>query len=266
MRTAILVVSLVLAAVPAGAAPSDAAALVRKMRDALEPPRASTRKVTIVLNAVAPQTDVVELTAGQARKKLPDGRRILTVLLAPENERGIALLVREAHAKPDVLSVYVPAVRRVRTLVPTEAYQSFLNTDFTYAELGFARQDASYKVVGREERDGVATTKVEGIPGDQWYYSRFVIWIADDTALPVREEFYDPARTLWKVETWGQVTRIDGTPVPLLVRMQDVRQGGETTELHVSDVLWDRQLPDDLFEPRNLAESATAPMWNDAGR
>jgi outer membrane lipoprotein-sorting protein len=104
---------------------------------------------------------------------------------------------------------------------------------------------------------------VQGVPREQWYYSRFVIWIADDT-LPLREEFYDPSGSLWKVETWGQVTRIDGTPVPLLIRMEDIRQG-ESTELRVSDLLWDRELPDDLFDTRNLPKAAHSPLWNTGG-
>src|SRR5690242_9603079 len=87
MRTAVLVGVLLAPALSVAAAQPDANALVRKMRDALEPPRASTRKVTIVVNAVAPDTATVEFVAGQARKKLADGRRLLTVVLAPENEK-----------------------------------------------------------------------------------------------------------------------------------------------------------------------------------
>jgi len=208
---------------------------------------------------------VAPRTAGQARKKLRDGQRILTVMLAPQSERGIALLVQEREKKSDVQWFYLPAVRRVRELVPADAYQAFLDSDFSYADLGFVTQDARYKVVGSETRDGVATTKVEGIPREQWYYSRFVIWIANDTSLPVREEFYDPSGSLWKVETWGQVTRIDGTPVPLNVRMEDTRQGG-STELRVSDVLWDRDLPDDLFDPGKLPEAASSSVWTAPGR
>src|SRR5438045_3974900 len=147
MRATILA-TLLLAAAPAIAASPDAGTLVQKMRDALEPPRASTRKVTIVLNAVAPATETVQWTAGQARKRLSDGRRILTVMLAPASERGIALLVQEQPKKADLQWFYLPAVRRTRTLVRADAYQAFLNTDFTYADLGFVTQDAVYKIVG----------------------------------------------------------------------------------------------------------------------
>src|SRR5205814_4580541 len=177
--------------------------------------------------------------AGQARKKTPDGSRALTVMLGPEAVRGLAILVQERGKEPDRQWVYVPAIRRVRELVPVESYQSFLNTDFTYADLGFVPRDGSYKLLGAETRDGTRTTKVETVPRDRWYYSRIVTWVADDSSLPVRREFYDPAGLLWRIETWSEVTRVDGTPIPLRVRMEDVRQGGGT-ELRVSDVLWDR--------------------------
>ena len=57
------------------------------------------------------------------------------------------------------------------------------------------------------------------IPREQWYYSRFVIWIANDTSLPVREEFY-----------------------------------------------WDRDLPDDLFDPGKLPDAASSSVWTAPGR
>ena len=49
--------------------------------------------------------------------------------------------------------------------------------------------------------------------------------------------------------------------MPLQVRMEDVRQGA-STELRVSDLHWDRQLPDDLFQPGKLPEAASSPVWN----
>jgi hypothetical protein len=265
MPATLVLAALLLAGTAAADAPPDARGVIEKMRAALEPPRASTRKVTIVLNAVAPQTESLQLVAGQARKKLADGRRILTVVLAPEDARGIGLLVAERQNEPDLQWTYIPAVRRVRALVPADTYQSFLNTDFTYADLGFVDEDATYKLLGNETRDGTPAVKIEAVPRDQWYYSRSVIWIASDSSLPIRKEFYDPAGLLWKVETWGHVVQIDGTPIPLQVRMEDVRQGG-STELRVSDVLWDRELPDALFEPRNLPQAPASPVWSGAAR
>ena len=236
----------------------DAASIVHHMKEALEPARSSTRKLTI---AVSGQTgQAAQWTAGQAREKRGDGSRVLTVILAPEDARGLAILIQDRGNEADKQWVYVPAVRRVRELARVEAYQAFLNTDFTYADLGFVNPRERYELLGTEQRDGVQTYKVQAVPREQWYYSRIVTWVAADSWLPIRREFHDPAGLLWKVETWGNVVRIDGVPIPLLDKMEDVRQGG-STEMRMSEVLWDRELPPALFDPKNLPEAASSPVW-----
>src|SRR5262249_54368709 len=153
----------------------------------------------------------------------------------------------------------LPVVRRVREIVPVESYQSFLNTDFTYADLGFTRRAGTDKLLGTETRDNLETYRVEEVPRATWYYSRIVTWVAADSWLPVRREFYDPAGVLWKVEKWAQVTAIDGVAIPMSVVMEDVRQGG-STEVRVSDVLWDCKIPDDAFDPDRLGTAGNAAL------
>jgi hypothetical protein len=252
---------LFLAASRSVAGAPDAPTIVGHMKEALEPARASTRKLTIVVSGE--MGEPAQWIAGQAREQRGDGKRMLTVVLAPEAERGIAILFQDRGTKPDRQWVYVPAVRRVREISRPETYQAFLNTDFTFADLGFVSPRERYELLGRESRDGVQAYKVQAVPHEQWYYSRIVTWVAADSWLPLRREFHDPAGLVWKVETWGDVTRIDDVPIPLLDRMEDVRQKG-STEMRVSDVLWDREFPADFFEPRNLPSAADAPLWNAA--
>jgi len=241
------------------AATPDANTIVRRMKDALEPERSSTRTLTVVVTGKDGES--AEFTAGQAHKRVGNANRMLTALLAPDALRGIAVLVEEGTTKPDRQWIYLPTVRRVREIVPVESYQTFLNTDFTYADMGFVSRRETYRLLGSETRDGTRTYRVQATPRASWYYSRFVTFVAVDSWLPVRREFYDPAGLLWKVETWRDTTAIDGVPIPMRVKMEDVRQGG-STELRVSDVLWDRELPDDLFDPGKLPEAAGSAVWN----
>jgi len=250
---------LFLAASRSVAGAPDAPAIVRHMKEAREPARSSTRKLTIVTSAQLGQA--AQWMAGQAREKRGDGSRMLTVILGPEDARGLAILVQDRADEPDRQWVYAPAVRRVREVSRVEAHQAFMNTDFTYVDLGFIDPDERYELLGTEARDGVQAYKVQAVPRERWYYSRIVTWVAADSWLPLRREFHGPAGLLWKVETWNQVTRIDGIPIALGDRTEDVRQTG-STEIRVSDVLWDRTLPAELFEPRNLPEAAGSPVWN----
>ena len=80
-----------------------------------------------------------------------------------------------------------------------EAYTTFLNSDFTFADLGFVSMGARYTQLGEEKREGLATYKLEGIPRDRWYYSRLLVWAASDTFLPVERQFFDVANGLFKV-------------------------------------------------------------------
>jgi outer membrane lipoprotein-sorting protein len=245
-------------AVPATATAPDATTIVQRMKAALEPDRPSMRKLVIAVGG--PEGEVIEWTAGQARKKVHGGNRMMTVILTPESLRGSAVLIYETAKLPDQEWVYIPVVRRVREIVPMQLYESFLNTDFTYADLGFVHRNVSYKLRGTEKREGNVLYELEEMTRDRWHYSRILTWVASDTWLPVRREFYDPANALWKVERFEQPTVIDGVATPLLIRMEDVQQRG-TSEIRVSEVRYGVDVSDDLFEPGNLPQAADSSLW-----
>jgi hypothetical protein len=249
----------VLVALPAVAAGTpDAATIAKRMKAALEPRRPSVRTITIDVSAE--QGEATRWIAGQARKARGDGNAIVTVMLSPEGARGIALLVHEQPGADSAEWIYLPAVRRVRKLVPVQRHQSFMNTDFTYADFGFVTPSRSYRLRGTEVVDGRKTWKLEEVPHDQWYYSRILTWVAADDWLPVRREFYDPAGMLWKVEHDLESSVIDGVPTPLDVRVDEIPQGG-SSELKVTGVRYDVDVPDDLFEPSHLPETIHSPLW-----
>src|SRR5262245_35732985 len=118
------------------AAPPDVEQIVKQMQAAVDPDRPSIRRLTFRISAYEEET--TQVVVGQARKKVGGKGMILNILLAPEGQRGIGLLVQDQVASDDDAQwVYVPFVRRVRKLVSPEAYESFLNSDFNYADLGF---------------------------------------------------------------------------------------------------------------------------------
>ena len=79
-------------------------------------------------------------------------------------------------------------------------------------------------------------------------------------SLPVERDYYDPAGQLWKVETFENVTIIDGQPVALKIKMQDKETGG-TSVVDVSNLRFGVDLPDTLFKREELPAAAKAPIW-----
>lgn len=240
------------------AAPPEVTTIVQKMRAALDPSRPSTRKVVITVRS---EGESAEWTAYQARKEFPAGKRILTVILDPESVKGVALLIWEQKGRPEAQWMYLPVARRVRKIGPVSAYESFLNTDFTYYDLGFiGLHDRGFTYLGEETHTGVKVYKVQEVPSNPFYYSRVLAWIAADTFLPIQRDYYDPANALWKTERFEDRTVIDGVPTVLRMVMED-KQAGTSSELRVSDVRYDAKIPDELFDPTYLPKAASHPVW-----
>jgi len=256
-------VSILATATPAMAAPPNASTILHRMKAALEPDRPSTR--TLVLATQAEDGSTVEWTARQARKKLPDGNRILTVILEPDDVKGVAFLIWERAGRPDEQWIYLPTVRRVRKLVPVSAYESFLGTDFTFADLGFVDlRDRKFSLLGEEPVAGVPAYKIrEVLAGPVFYYSHIVTWVAKDTMLPLRRDYYDAGNRLWKTELYQDIATIDGTPTVLRLRMED-KTSNTSTELRVSRVRYDAAIPDELFDPQKLPGTSKNPLWTPA--
>jgi outer membrane lipoprotein-sorting protein len=240
------------------AGPPDAATIAQKMKAALEPDHSSTRNVIMLIHS---QGETVQWTARQARKNVADHKRNLTVLEEPADVKGVAVLVEERKDRDTSEQwVYLPPIRRVRKLLGFGAFESFLGTDFTYEDLGFIELNhRAFTLLGEETVAGTPCYKVQEVPQHNFYYARIVSLIAKDSLLPLRREYYDVANNLWKTETFQEVQTVKGIPTPLHIRMEDV-QTGTSTELKMSDLHYDVDLPDSLFRPEVLPEVLKHPF------
>jgi outer membrane lipoprotein-sorting protein len=228
------------------------------MKQVFEPARPSTRKVEIIVSS--PSGEQVTWVARQARVQQTDGKRTLLVVQEPEDTKGNALLIWEREGQPNTMWWYPPALRRVRALVPVEAYQRFFDSDLTYADLGYVERQGIYRWLAEEEQNSLRTYKVELTPDQKVFYSRIITWIATDSLLPVQRDYYDVAGRLWKTMTFDQVRTIDGIPTPLHIRMHDVQQDSNT-DVTFSEVHYGADLPEALFDSEHLPQTVESRWW-----
>jgi len=257
--TLIFLINTATAAGPATAAAPDVMTIMKKTKEAFEPMRPSKRKMIITVKS---KDETVQLVAGQALKNFPDGKRMLIVMLEPADIKGMAFLVYERNDKPDVMFVYLPALRRVKEIKGlVDQYASFLGTDFTFADLGFIKLHKYYRLLGEENHGGVQAYKIESkVPAEKDYFSQIITWVAADTLLPLQRDFYGPPGDLWKTELFEDVSVINGVPTPLRIKMKDLESNG-STELYLSDVEYDIPIPDSIFEPQWLPQVSTHECW-----
>ncbi|MEO8603475.1 MAG: outer membrane lipoprotein-sorting protein [bacterium] len=230
-------------------------ALLQRMQAWLEPAQPSTRRLTVNVRSGG---ETATWTAGQARGPIDGGRAVLTVLLEPKDLRGTALLVRQQTGKAPEEWLYLPYLRRVRKIVPVDEFESFLNTELTYADLGFVNlADRAVTGLGAANLDGVAVMQLQEVPKDRDTFSRIVSSVVPATGQPIKREYYDVANRLWKVGTFENVATVHEVPTAQRIRMEDV-QTGFGTELRATDIAFGLPIPPALFDPAQLSKAANA--------
>ncbi len=246
-----------LVAGPALAIPSYTEKIFVTMKAAMEPDKASARKLTFVISGT--QGEPTHWVARQVRKNLPDGKRTLTVFLEPPSVKGFALLNWERKDQPAVDFVYLPPVRRVIKGPDLEALQ-LLYSEFTFADIGAMKiGDTQLTLLGAEQHAGKRTLKVQEVPRAPRPYTRIVTWVAADSSLPIEREFYDVADTVLKTEHYD-IGLVDSVPVATRTRIENKVDGG-STEMLADDVRTDVDIPDNLFDPSRLGQVADDPFW-----
>lgn len=249
------------AARPAAAQEPDVTTIVTRMKQALEPPRAMAAQLRFTVGA---DRETSTLTLGMARAKHATGTRLLLVGLDPADVRGTAYLIEDGSTNTVPQWVYMPFIRRVRKIVAPEAFRAFLNSDFTYSDLGFVDLNATYTLLGTETMNGNPAYRIQSVPKQQWYYGKIVTLVDGTTFLPIEREYYDLNGTLWKKERWEHITVIDGVPTPVQINMQDV-QANTTSSITFTEIRYDANVPTDMITPDALPQAASAPVWKTLG-
>lgn len=251
-------------AIPCSAKASDqeVMTIISKMKAVHESALEMAQKIDISIKSK--DKIVSKLVAGLAQKQMTTGKSVLIVLLEPEMLRGFAYLYKEKDDMTVDRWIYPPALNRIRKFVsPWNAYDSFLNTDFTYSDIGFVETKGTYMLLGEETLEDVPTYKVEKIPSSPIkYYSKIITWISKENYLPLRRDFYDIADRLYKRQLYENIFMVGKTPVPYKITMINL-QADSSTILSVNELKsgLDIELSDDIFKPERLKYSATCPIW-----
>jgi hypothetical protein len=183
-------------------------------------------------------------------KTTETGRKVLWTFAAPADIAGTRFL-----ALPEHLWVYFPAQRRVRQMSDELRRYPFQGANFTFDDLstifyfdyaGEHRLEAE-RACSSGDCYVVDTTLQEG----RFAYSRLVSWIARDSYLPDRIEFFEGER-LGKILRVQRSESVDGIPTVLEMEMESPDSGCRTT-VKYADVHYNTGLADSLFTVTYLA-------------
>jgi len=239
VATLFVTISLVVAVSGARAAEVDD--ILGRMRSALEPGK--DMRANVVFTITNERGETVKWT-GHLYRRGGSATRLRLTFDDPADLRGTDVTVTRTSDGAGETRIYLPALRRVRSIDAQTRGESFLGTDFNYEDLGLQRfDDQQHRLVASQN---ASCYRIESTPNASWWYGRVVRCIDKKTYLPTRTEYYDRSGVLWKVRTLGGVKKIGTYPTATEIKMETVPQHTSTT-ITLSDVQYDTGLADSLF-------------------
>ncbi|MBL0124484.1 MAG: outer membrane lipoprotein-sorting protein [Betaproteobacteria bacterium] len=134
--------------------------------------------------------------------------------LSPSDVRNTTTLLVE-RAGEDEVSVYLPALKKTRRLSRNNKKASFVGTDLSYGDMmGHRPGDWIHNLLRSEKIDGASTYVVESRPrtpliAEETGYSRRTSWIAAETYVPLKVEYFDSANVLLKTILYADIEQVD---------------------------------------------------------
>jgi predicted RND superfamily exporter protein/outer membrane lipoprotein-sorting protein len=183
-----------------------------------------------------------------------------TRFTAPADVKDTVTLMIENAAKEDDIWVYLPALKKVRRLVASNKKDSFVGTDFSYADvIGYKVSEWNYKLLREDRLDGQAVYVVEALPKTDAVksdtgYARRTDWIRQDNLMTVKSELLDTGDQPLKTIVFSDLQLVDagrGKWQAMQMEASNV-QTGHRTVIHIDSFKANQNVKDDVFTPRYM--------------
>jgi hypothetical protein len=157
--------------------------------------------------------------------------RSLARFTAPPGVAGVAVLTAQAEgAAADEISLYLPKLHRVRKVAASQRGESFMQTDFSYADLGSTggARDDSVKRKPDAVVEGRKSFVLEGTPGEGSPYGELILSVDQETFVPMRVEYRDREGKVMKVFRTLKLKRFQDRTLAAEAVMENQAQGSKT--------------------------------------
>ena len=203
-------------------------------------------------------------------KDYDDSTRTLTRFSAPADISGTGYLNYDwTDAERDDDSwLYLPALQRVKRLASSETSDSFLGSDFTYADINGIELDwYDYSFVSEsEEIDGQDCWVIDIVPKasvrekaeEATGYSRLRAWISKENLVQIRAQAWELRGNRIKYFLAEDVHQVQGYWTT--GRLQAITTRNDRQEhasiLQLNDVSYDSELNDEFFTSESLQRNS----------
>jgi hypothetical protein len=177
----------------------------------------------------------------------------LIQFLEPADVRGTSLLTHQDPKGDDSQWLYLPELRRVKRISSTGKTGSFMGSEFTYEDIGGNTLDKfKYTRLPDETYKGKPCYVLEKTPNyENSGYTKIKMWVAKDSNLLLRQDFFDRKSSLLKVMTFEGHQQYGSTWRSARIAVENL-QTKKKSVLDFTSRKMRSGLSGDLFTERNL--------------
>jgi predicted RND superfamily exporter protein len=198
----------------------------------------------------------------QGHTRLQDGtddNMRLVRFLSPADIKGTSILLIEHARADDDMWLYLPALGKVRRLSPANKKDSFVGTDFSYADvIGYKPEQWTHRLVGDEVLNGMPCHVVESLPADDTVrqstgYGKRVTWLGQQNFVTLRVDIWDTSLQPLKRILASDIRQVGGNQRWQAMRTEaENLQTGHRTVIQFEGFQADRYVPESLFTTKEL--------------
>ncbi len=129
-----------------------------------------------------------------------DGDRTLFVFDRPADVKGTAFLIHSHKDKSDRQWLYLPALKRVKSISAAKQSGSFMGSEFSYEDLGSVEVEKfAHRYLGNEPCGEYDCLILERIPTNKDSgYSRQIVWLDREELRAIQIQYFDRREKLFK--------------------------------------------------------------------
>lgn len=225
-----------------------------------------SRLAEVTLKITDSDGDVRERSIDYVEKD--DGKRRYTILYVKKPKdvrRTTILLINDSTHKNKTESdiwLYIPVLGKSKKLSSQNKSGKFVGSDFQYADLEWiVLEDFTYTLMGEEKVRGRNTYKIKATAADddvieKTGYSKKVLWVDPEYNLIVQADFYDKRGFYAKRLDVEDVEDVDGYWTVMRQKIENFIEE-EQTEMRLSNVVYNKRIPNNLFRRQKLGKKIT---------
>jgi len=220
----------------------NASDILKKMDEVLYACKDQTVKIKMVITDRTGKESVREAETIQKGNSMR-----LFRFTAPASQAGIAFL----SLPGEVMYLYLPAYGKERRIASHIKNQNFAGTDFSYEDMESKLYAERYDAVSVKQEGDFFILELKPKPENKAGYPKLVVTVRKDNYYPAHVTYFDKTGKPIKELINSRIEKKGNYWVATDFEMKDLMKGTRSRMI-ITDIVFDRNLPDEEFTVRNL--------------